>query len=244
MNSQHSVGKSVFLHLFPGLLSIVAFVALSHILADSTFPPLLILNIALCAGVLPFELGVLFYRGRKEKTGIFSRSVIPFTVRLNWKEYIIPVAVSFFWPVLVFTTFGPAINDFLKDVTFPWLPDYFELGAYIRTPQLYPRNIRIITWVVTLILGVFIGPAIEEMYFHGYLLSRLSRFRQVSVLISSVLFAAYHFWSPHLVVTRIIALLPLVYFVWKKKNILIGIIAHCALNLAGDALFAIPAAFG
>ena len=244
MNSQHSVGKSVFLHLFPGFLTLAVFVALSRILADTSLPPLLILNVALCAGVIPFELGVILNRAKKEGTGLFSLAVISYAARLKWKEYLVPVAVSFFWPVLVFTTFGPAVNDFLKSVTFPWLPDFFDLGAYVRTPQLYPRNIRIITWTVTLILGVFVGPAVEELYVRGYLLPRLSRFRHVSIVITSVLFAVYHFWSPHLVVTRIIALLPLVYFVWKKRNVLIGIIAHCLLNLVGDALFSIPAAFG
>jgi len=244
MEEQHSVGKTVFLHLFPGALAVGIFAVASTLLSEYNFPPLLILSFALLLGVIPFELGVVMFLSKKTAGRFFAPTVIPYTARLKWKEYIIPVAVSFFWPVVVFTTFGPWLNDFLKTVTFPWLPNWFDLGVYIRNPELYPRNVRILTWLLSLVLGSLIGPAVEELYFHGYLLPRLSRFRQVAPVISTVLFVAYHFWSPHMVLTRIIAILPLTYFIWKKKNFYIGIIAHCLLNLIGDVLVSIPAVFG
>jgi hypothetical protein len=41
-------------------------------------------------------------------------------------------------------------------------------------------------------------------------------------------------------ITLPVALLPMVYFVWWKKNFYIGVIAHCALNLVSDVFLAIP----
>jgi membrane protease YdiL (CAAX protease family) len=38
-------------------------------------------------------------------------------------------------------------------------------------------------------------------------------------------------------------LLPMVYFVWWKKNIRIGIFSHCILNLVSDVILTIPLYF-
>ncbi|MFN2272167.1 MAG: lysostaphin resistance A-like protein, partial [Anaerolineae bacterium] len=71
---------------------------------------------------------------------------------------------------------------------------------------------------------------VEEMYFRGYLLPRLSRFGAWAPLINTLLFSLYHFFTPWQNVTRIIALIPMVYVGWWKKNIYLGMIVHCLAN--------------
>jgi membrane protease YdiL (CAAX protease family) len=62
-------------------------------------------------------------------------------------------------------------------------------------------------------------------------------------LVGAVLFALYHLWSPWQFAVRLVALLPMVYAVWWKRSVWIGIGAHCLVNLVGDALSTIPLVF-
>jgi hypothetical protein len=62
-------------------------------------------------------------------------------------------------------------------------------------------------------------------------------------LMGGILMSLYHFWSPWLFFVRVIAITPMVYAVWWKRNLFIGIIAHCLLNLIGDVLMSIPMVF-
>ena len=48
-----------------------------------------------------------------------------------------------------------------------------------------------------------------------------------------VLFEFYHLWTPLLNPGRVLALFPIVYLVWRKRNIYLGIIVHLLLNLIG-----------
>jgi hypothetical protein len=74
---------------------------------------------------------------------------------------------------------------------------------------------------------------VEELYFRGYLLPRLSRLKGWAPLVNILLFSLYHFFTPWQNLTRIIALVPMVNSVWWKKNIYLRMVVHCAGNLAG-----------
>ena len=81
----------------------------------------------------------------------------------------------------------------------------------------------------------------EELYFRGFLLLRLAWMKGWAPVAEAFLFTLYHFWSPWQLVTRFLAVLPLVYFVNRKRDIRIGIGAHWLLNMLGslELLFAI-----
>jgi hypothetical protein len=73
-------------------------------------------------------------------------------------------------------------------------------------------------------------PIIEEIYFRGYLLPRLAHLGLWGVVLESVLFALYHFWTPWLAVGRAVGLLPLILIVRWRRNIYIGMAAHILAN--------------
>lgn len=52
-------------------------------------------------------------------------------------------------------------------------------------------------------------------------------------LMNVVLFSLYHFWLPWDLFSRIVALLPMVYWVQWKRNFYIGILVHVLLNSLG-----------
>ena len=81
-----------------------------------------------------------------------------------------------------------------------------------------------------------INPVVEELYFRGYLLPRISRLGWLSPLVSASLFTLAHFWQPYNYPTIFLIQLPLVYVVYWKRNIYIAILVHCAGNLIGAVL--------
>jgi len=90
-----------------------------------------------------------------------------------------------------------------------------------------------VTFLVGLVVNGFALPIVEELYFRGHLLPRIDRFGKWAPLINICLFSLYHFWTPWQVISRIVLLLPWVYTVWHKRNILLIIITHCAANTLG-----------
>ena len=89
-----------------------------------------------------------------------------------------------------------------------------------------------------LMLNGVVGPIVEELYFRGYLLPRMDRLGRWAPLVNVSLFSLYHFWSPWQVLARILGIGPMVFAVRWKRNVYLGILIHCALNLIGVLLVA------
>jgi uncharacterized protein len=112
---------------------------------------------------------------------------------------------------------------------FQWIPPDMFLDMGIDGE--YEKTKLILTYGFILFIAVIAVPIIEEFYFRGYLLPRMPlKLKGWSELTHSGLFALYHIWTPWLFITRTISVLPLIYIVKRKKNVYIGIIAHCLMN--------------
>ena len=149
---------------------------------------------------------------------------------------------SFLWAGLVFVAAGSALVDPIREALFSWVPEWYDLGHYLLS-EAYSRPVRIITWAMSIVVAVILGPTVEELYFRSYLLPRMPGRKAWVPLVGAVLFALYHVWSPWLLLVRVVALLPMVYAVWWKRNVWIGIVAHCLVNLVGEVLGAMPLVF-
>lgn len=78
-----------------------------------------------------------------------------------------------------------------------------------------------------------VGPIVEELYFRGYLLRRMSRWGKWAPLVNALFVTLYHFWQPHNYVGIFFVSFVLAYAVWKTQNLMVGIFIHCTLNLLG-----------
>lgn len=147
------------------------------------------------------------------------------------------------WGTLCFLFIEPPLDHYLIKTLFSWLPHWFfffdDIGENI---SLYSRSAIIVTWVLGLLLNGIGGPIVEELYFRGYLMPRISRLKGWAPLINVLLFSLYHFFTPWQNPVRILALTPLVYVVWWKRNIYLSILTHCILNTDG-MLIMIPLIF-
>jgi membrane protease YdiL (CAAX protease family) len=99
------------------------------------------------------------------------------------------------------------------------------------------RSALLITFLAGIALNGIAGPLVEELYFRGYLLPGISRYGTLgSAVLNVILFSIYHFFSPWGNITRIVALIPLIYVVARKRNIYLSIWVHCCLNTIGMLL--------
>jgi membrane protease YdiL (CAAX protease family) len=90
---------------------------------------------------------------------------------------------------------------------------------------------------VYLLLSCISGPLVEELYFRGYLLPRMERYAgRWAPFLNTVLFSLYHFFSPWENLVRIAVSYPLVYTVWKKRDIRFGIWVHIIVNSVGGII--------
>jgi uncharacterized protein len=122
------------------------------------------------------------------------------------------------------------LTSWSETTLFRWVPGWFEqndgsLGG------VYPRANLLLFNLLNLIVLV-IGVAItEEVYFRGYLLPRLSRLGQWSLLINSFLFALYHFTTPWVLLQRTVMTLPMAYVAYHKRNLVPSTIVHFIANV-------------
>lgn len=225
-SNEHSLPISILLHLLPGFLTGAVYYTLAPSVRSQGFPTVMALILAGILALIPFELGYLLFQ--KKKTGKpFFNGIVRYCHSISLWHYLVWVPAIFLASGLLFTLFNFS-SDLLMSL-FSWIPEYLHLEMGLDGG--YSRESLLITYGLFFIFLVVILPVTEELYFRGYLLPRMpERLKGWTPLLHSALFALYHVWTPWLVVTRTVAVLPLIYGVQKKKNILIGMLSHGLLN--------------
>jgi hypothetical protein len=236
--------KQVILHLLPGLLVAAAYGLVGAYFFSIGLPSILAFYVSTVLVLLPSELGIMLFQARKDRDRHCWKDIVLYREKLPLWQLTFLVIVLLAWSALVFVVTRPILADPIRDTLFSWLPEWFDLGHYLLERQAYTQPIVIMTWLIGIFLGALVVPIVEEIYFRGYLLPRLSWLKGWAPLIGAILFSIYHFWSPWMVLSRIIAILPMVYAVWWKRNVYIGVVSHILLNLIGGSLMTIPLVFG
>jgi len=218
---EHSTAQSVILHLLPGILVGIFYFLARQPVANMGYPSIFALLLAFAFILIPFELGYLLYQG-KNKTGRFTlQGIISYRNPIPWWQY-------FVWVISIVVVIGAIfrlltpLDAFLQARLFFWVP-----GLNLGLDGYYSRTTLIATYSVFLLINVFLAPLVEELYFRGYLLPRMKG--KFATLLHSFLFAAIHVFTPWMIITRTLGLLPLVFGV-KKKNIYVGMIVHMLGN--------------
>ncbi len=224
-SEQHSLPRSIALHLLPGILTGAAFFLIAPITERNGLPALWALGIADLLVILPFIYGLLFYEGYKRNRRLSLDGVVLYRERLPWWQYLLFVPVVVLSAAL-FPLLAPMTNS-IADNLFPWWPAMYELSYDLRG---YSPSIITNALIFNFLIAALLAPIAEELYFRGYLLPRLSRFGFWAVPIHTTLFGLFHVWTPWLVVARAIGIIPFAYIVQRKQNIYIGMIAHIIFN--------------
>ena len=221
---KHSPPHSILFHLLPGILVGGFYFLARQPVARLGYPSVFAQMLAFALVLVPLELGFLFVQAKK-KTGRFSlRDILSYHKSIPWWQYVV-------WPILIFLVVG-AVFTLLKPVDallqtrlFFWVPD-INSGLDGQ----YSRPVLIVTYTLFLIFNVFLAPIVEELYFRGYLLPRMQG--RLAPLFHSFLFAAVHTFTPWMLITRTVGLLPLI-FGTTRKNLYVGMIVHILANSVG-----------
>jgi uncharacterized protein len=233
-----SIWKVLLLIFIPPSLLMAAYVLAGNLLQD-TMPSLLLFYLLALSILFPIQLLVLLFASKKEHGSYSLRSAFSNHQKLSWWKIVLYGAVLWGFAGLMTVTIAPLegmlfapISERLSAI----IPSYFD-WTNLEYLQRYPRNVLLLTCGMYLLLNGFVGPISEELFFRGYITSKMSRFGKYAPLIVTVLFSLYHFWSPFSNLFRIFAFYPAAYVAWRMNNIFISIVFHVLSNVFSSIVF-------
>jgi membrane protease YdiL (CAAX protease family) len=239
---KHSPSVSILFHLLPGLILTLVFTVSAYIFRDLGIPAYFFLELSVLLFLLPYV--VVFLRAKVKDEGVKNMlELFPYRQKLPWWEYLVWIIACMAIMILVFMTIGKVLDPLIKEYFFSRLPAYLDVTDIARNPTHYSQAWILTVWILGIFTTTLIGPFIEELYFRAYLFPRIKSRPILMILFGALLFSAYHLFSPWMLVTRFIALLPLYFIVWRRRNFWLGVYAHCLLNFFGDTISMIPLVF-
>ena len=225
---QHALGKSLLLHVSPGILVTGAFLAFKPLLASTGYPPLLAFLLAILLVDLPVMLGVMLYEGKKLNGHYSLQGVVLYREKVSWKEFgLIFVGASLVVYILMMMV--TPINTLITDNLFSWLPDWIFLEDESQYDA-YTKSALVLVFSLQLVITGILLPWVEELYFRGYLMPRISRFDMWTPLLGGFFFALYHVWQLFGFAAVFLLGTLLGYVVWWKRDIRLSISLHVFAN--------------
>ncbi|GGL46913.1 lysostaphin resistance A-like protein [Nocardia sp. KC 131] len=233
LDDRHSLPLSVVLHLVPGALIVAVYLLIGEPFVEAIgYPAFAGWAIALCLVLIPVQLGLLWL-GR-QRNGRFSlHGVLHYTDKpVPRAKLVVMVIALIVWMMVLGFALAP-LNNFFFDNFFTWLP-FADTGGSGNNTYLdldgYSHSMLLTTMVICLPLTGISLPLIEELYFRGFLLPRIAHLGGWAPVLSTVLFALYHFWSPWVFVSRVIFTFPGYWFAWRHKDIRLSIGMHVGVT--------------
>ena len=224
----------LILHLAPGIGFALFFFAFSRILIQFGITAYLALIIAIPACLVPMEVAVMLWWGRRFAGSRSLKEVIRYRRKGTMVEYVV-------FPVLLFLCLGLSsfavglVSQHIGTISPSWLPKWATQETLMDGLRHCPADQRNVALLLAILFSGVVAPVVEELYFRGFLLPRMEYLGWAAPVLSSLLFAAYHFYFPENVLLIFVGFLPISYVVWKSRNVTISIITHMIINLWGVA---------
>ena len=225
---QHSLPWSITLHLVPGISILIFYVLLAPLVVTWGFQPSFALLLGFLFIGIPLELGFLFYQGYKQNKKFSLDGIVRYRARIPFWHYPIIFFGYMLYAVVILTLTSP-MSTYLTETVFSQLPTWFLTSGMGESSRLA----LLITLTARFLIDGIANPVVEEIYFRGYLLPRISRLGAWAPLLNAVLFASAHLWQPWNIPQIMVLLVPLYYLVWWKRSLYIAVVMHCGANLVG-----------
>ena len=234
---QHSIGRSVALHLLPGLFALGVYLLTAPWLITLGFPAEFANTLlALPAGVILFEMGYLLYEGKRRNGKFRLDGIVLYRKSMPIWQYGILVLLLVAWNAAVYMPLLDLTGDRIKNAVYFWAPSWFLAESNLAQ---YPQNIVLVLALVSIAAYTLFG-ALEELYFRGYLLPRISRFGVWAPVFNTALFTVYHFDILQNAVSIFVGFLPIALLTWRKQNVYLAMITHAVVNLIASLVGFLP----
>jgi membrane protease YdiL (CAAX protease family) len=227
---QLSKTKSILYHIYPGIIIAACFVLIAPFVIAHSFPPQFGFLLAIIIAAIPVMATHLFVAKKSEHTKKIWQ-LNGYTNKLPTAKLILYAVGLVVFSFLVWGVTQP-LDKIITQKLFSWLPSWYT----VQDLNGYSIEVIQTTLIVNLLLNGVLAPFVEEFYFRGYLLPRMQVWGKSAFIVNAVFFSLYHLWQPYVYVTLIISLLPMTYLVWKTKDLRLGILTHCLLNIIGALL--------
>ncbi len=216
--SEHSTRTSVLLHVIPGLVATAIYLFAAQREAGQEASVIYSIFPAIMFGILPIELGILAYLGLDRNERLSFDGIILYRKRMGLVQLVVYTLNLAVWAAFCLLFLSPPIEQFLIRTVFAGLPSWL-LPPATGLAEADPRRGTIIFGAAAFVVNGFVGPVVEEAYYRGFLLPRIERFGLWAPLISLLLYALSHLYTPWQIPGRILAFLPLVYMTWLQQNV-------------------------
>lgn len=222
----------IALHLIPGIVFSTFLVVLSDLFTTHGHSAYLaeLLAIPICLG--PLLAGMVFLWSRR---GGERRSLLA-AVGYRQRGLVGDIVL---WPIILFVCwavlsvpFAP-LTGFLESRFFGWFPEQLSTQALISGVAASPSGHRPAMFILAILLSGLLAPLLEEAYFRGFLLPRMSHLGWKAPVVNAFLFGLYHFFTPWSLPAIFVAFLPVAFLVQAKKDFRIGLVVHAMFNLVG-----------
>jgi uncharacterized protein len=227
VSQPHSILKSIALHLSPGLVALTIFTLIARPVENMGFPSIMPWLLSIFPVIL-LELGYLFYEGKRRNGHLSLDGVIAYRQPLKTGEFILWTVMTFITVLILYILSGPLTN-YIQTHFFSWVPEWFILDTGLENSGFSKSSLLIVN-IASIFVFVIGVPIVEELYFRGYLLPRLSQLGRWSIIVNSILFSLYHFTTPWMLILRFLITLPMAYTAHRKQSIIPGIVVHVIAN--------------
>lgn len=223
---RHALPLSIALHLVPGALIVAVYMLFAEPLVKAIgYPIFLAWAIALVVVLAPVQFGLLWL-GRRRNGRFSLREVVHYLDKPIPRGKVAAIIAGLIvWMAVVSIALTP-LDTLVFEWFFTWIPYEGAGGSATTYLDGYSQSSLVVTMLVCLPLTGFTLPLIEELYFRGFLLPRISHLRWWAPVLNTVLFSVYHFWAPWTVLSKVIFMFPAVWLVWRKHDIRLSIGMH------------------
>jgi membrane protease YdiL (CAAX protease family) len=232
----------VVLHLLPGVLVVAFDLIAAPIVERIGMPPHFTIVLGNAVILLTFEIGYLLWQGKRTSGKLSLKEAIYYREPMPVWQYVALILPLMVWALGAVMLLSP-VGIGLRETAFPWMPALFRAVGAPPDPALYSSAAMTVT---ALFLFVFTGvtiPIVEELYYRGHLMARISRLGWWAPVVSTALWSLNHLWQPWDIVAFFVGFLPLVFAVQWKRNAYLSLAVHTIGN-ALNALLIVGALLG
>ncbi|GAA1665220.1 hypothetical protein GCM10009830_08470 [Glycomyces endophyticus] len=241
---KHSVPLSIALHLVPGALIVGVYAVLGAPISRAIGAPIFLAwAIALVVVLFPLLFGLLWLGKRQTGKYTLGGGVVRYRGKPFSRGKITLIGIGLMLYMTIVSLSLAGLDAWTYEHLFSWVTFESSGSSGLTYLDGFDKDVVLTTLLFCGPFTGFILPLIEEYYFRGFLLSRLPQLGRWAPLFNTALFSIYHFWAIWTVPSKIIFLLPGVWFVWGKHDIRASIWMHpgsaLLMTVVGATMFAL-----